>query len=70
MLIVNKGGPCRELQEGIMTNQIRCLVLHVALNFWGIFLLKNTPRPPGHSLSLQTPAPDRDRSVNQLLAYL
>ena len=37
----HKGGPCREQQEGEMTNQKRCLVIHVAHNFWVIFLLKH-----------------------------
>ena len=37
----HKGGPCREQQGGKMTNQNRCLVLHVACNFLVIFLLKH-----------------------------
>ena len=37
----HKGGPCREQQEGEITNQKRCLVIHVAHNFWVIFLLKH-----------------------------
>ena len=37
----HKGGPLREQQEGEMTNQKRCLVIHVAHNFWVIFLLKH-----------------------------
>ena len=37
----HKGGHCREQQEGEMTNQKRCLVIHVAHNFWVIFLLKH-----------------------------
>ena len=36
-----EGGSCREQQEGKMTNQNRCLVIHVAHNFWVIFLLKH-----------------------------
>ena len=37
----HKGGPCREQQEGKITNQNRCQVIHVAHNFLVIFLLKH-----------------------------
>ena len=37
----HKGGPCREQQEGKITNKNRCLDIHVAPNFWGIFLFKH-----------------------------
>ena len=37
----HKGGPCREQQEGEITNQNRCQVIHVAHNFLVIFLLKH-----------------------------
>ena len=37
----HKGGPCREQQEGKMTDQNRWLVIHVARNFLVIFLLKH-----------------------------
>ena len=37
----HKGGPCREQQEGKMTNQNRWLIIHVALNFLVIFLMKH-----------------------------
>ena len=37
----HKGGPCREQEGGKMTNQNRCLVLHVEHNFLVIFLLKH-----------------------------
>ena len=33
----HKGGPCREQQEGKITNQNRCPVIHVAHNFLVIF---------------------------------
>ena len=37
----HKGGPCREQQEGKITNQNRCQVIHVAHNFLVIFLLRH-----------------------------
>ena len=37
----HKGGPCREQQGVKMTNQNKCLVLHVAHIFLVIFLLKH-----------------------------
>ena len=37
----HKGGPCREQQEGKMTDQNRWLVIPVARNFLVIFLLKD-----------------------------
>ena len=37
----HKGGPCREQQEGKMTNQNRCQVTYLADNFFVIFLLKH-----------------------------
>ena len=41
MLQFHKGGPCREQQEGKMTDQNRCLVIHLAPNFFVILLLKH-----------------------------
>ena len=37
----HKWGPCREQQDGKITNQSRCQVLRVARNFLVIFLLKH-----------------------------
>ena len=37
----HKGGPCREQQEGKITNQNKCQVIHVAHNFLVIFRLKH-----------------------------